>query len=250
MSPGGGPVGVALALAREGLRVGLATALPDDTVGRRWLDRLTVSGVDVAAVVLARPGAGVVRVDATSGTIQLPALRSEQAVEVPARWSAKVVLLSGLSPVVSQAAALCKAARGARRDGAFVLLDFNASLHAWAGSDPRTIRMVLREVDAARCSVADLAVVGLGAEHVRAELRADATFVVTDADGRSVATGPFGEVVFAPSEPTLRRAGSGDALTAAICAELARRVDVRESLAARWSRALQRGARMRRIIPG
>jgi len=152
------------------------------------------------------------------------------------------LLLSGLSPAVSHAAALCKAARAARRSGAFVLIDFNASLRAWAGRDSRTIRMVLREVDAARCSLADLAVVGMDVAAVRGVLRPGAVLVVSDDHGGAVATGPFGEVAFVPSQGSQSRAaGAGDACTAAICREMARRAEPGESPNARWFRALQRG---------
>jgi 2-dehydro-3-deoxygluconokinase len=169
-------------------------------------------------------------------------VEEQPPLEVPDGWTAEVLLLSGLSPVVSHAAALCRAARAARRKGSLVLLDFNASLHVWAGRDPRTIRMVLREVDAARCSVADLAVVGLDVETVRRFLRSRAALVVSDAVGGAVARGPFGEVVFTPPEEApIRPSGSGDAVTAALCTELTRACEVGESPSSRWYRALQRG---------
>jgi pfkB family carbohydrate kinase len=165
-------VDVALALAREGRRVGLATVLADDAAGRAWFERIAEAGVDVGGVTLARPRTGFVLVDASGGANQVPTDVEEQPpLEVPEAWTSELLLLSGLSPVVSHAAALCKAARAARRKGTLVLLDFNASLHAWAGRDARTIRMVLREVDAARCSLADLAVVGLDVAMVRELLR-------------------------------------------------------------------------------
>jgi sugar/nucleoside kinase (ribokinase family) len=143
--------------------------------------------------------------------------------------------------VLSHAAALCRAARAARRRGALVLLDFDASLHVWVGREPRTVRMVLREVDVARCSLADLAVLGLDASAVRAALRPGATLVVSDAMGGIVATGPFGEVAVAPADATRTQRGGGDALTAALCAELTRSGEPGESPSARWHRALLRG---------
>jgi 2-dehydro-3-deoxygluconokinase len=245
LRPGGGAVDVALALAREGLRVGLATVLADDAAGRASLERIGESGVDVRGVILARPRSDFVLVDASGGANQVPADVEEQPpLEVPEGWTSDLLLLSGLSPVVSHAAALCKAARAARRTGSLVLLDFNASLHAWAGRDPRTIRMVLREVDAARCSVADLAVIGLEVGTVRELLRPSAVLVVGDGAGGAVANGPFGEVVFKPSDATVIRAsatGSGDSTTAALCAELVRPAEISESASSRWYRALRRG---------
>jgi hypothetical protein len=102
--------------------------------------------------------------------------------------------------------------------------------------------MVLREVDAVRCSVADLAVLGTDLSAVRAAMRRDAVLVVSDAAGGIVATGPFGEVVV-----VARDASDGDDVACAICAELVRKRDAGESAAARWHRALTvRRSRSRR----
>ncbi len=234
---------VALALASQGLHVGLATVLADDTFGRGNAERIAAAGVDIGGVTFARPGKGFVLVDASGGANQVPTdAEKEPPLAVPVGWSSQVLLLSGLSPMVSRAAALCKAARAARREGSFVLIDFNASLHVWAGRDPRTIRMVLREVDAARCSLADLAVLGVDVATVRAALRGGAVLVVSDGSGGAVATGSFGDVAFIPPQGTrLRTTGAGDACAAAICAELTRHGEPGESPGARWFRALQRG---------
>jgi 2-dehydro-3-deoxygluconokinase len=243
LRPGGGAVNVALALARHGLRVGLATVLTDDEFGRTSLEKIAAAKVDVGGVALARPRAGYVLVDSSGGARQVPSVGAEEApLEVPAGWSSRLMVLSGLSPVVSHAAALCKAARAARRDGALVLIDFNASLHVWVGRDPRTIRMVLREVDVARCSFADLAVLGMDVAMVRAALRPTAVLLVSDGLGGAVATGPFGEAALAPSAAVpLPPNGAGDAFTAAVCAELTRPGEPGESPAALWHRALRRG---------
>jgi 2-dehydro-3-deoxygluconokinase len=244
LRPGGGAVNVALALARHGLRVGLATVLADDEFGRTSLEKIAAAKVDVGGVALARPRAGFVLVDSSGGARQVPSFAEEEApLEVPAGWSSPIMVLSGLSPVVSHAAALCKAARAARRDGALVLIDFNASLHVWVGRDPRTIRMVLREVDVARCSFADLAVLGMDVASVRAALRPTAVLVVSDGIGGAVATGPFGEVALAPrGAVSLPPNGSRDAFTAAVCAELTRPCEPGESPSALWHRALRRGS--------
>ena len=240
---GGGAVQVALALARQGLRVGLATVLTDDELGRRSLERIVASNVHVGGVSLARPRPGFVLVDASGGAKQVPSPAEEEPpLEVPIGWSSGMLVLSGLSPVVSHAAALCRAARAARRDGALVLIDFNASLHVWVGRDPRTIRTVLREVDVARCSHADLAVLGMDVATVREALRPTAVLMVSDAAGGAVATGPFGEVAVASREAiALRPLGAGDAFTAAVCAELSRHGEPGESPSALWHRALSRG---------
>lgn len=246
LRPSGGAVNVALALARAGLRVGLATVLDDDDFGRRSLARIAEAGVDVGGVMLARPRGGLVVVDATGGTNKVaPGAEANAWLAVPEAWSSELLLLSGLSPGLAHAAALCREARRARRRGTMVAIDFNASLHAWAGRDARTIRMVLREVDVARCSVADLAVLGMELAEVRAVLRETAVLVVSDAEGGAIATGSFGEVAMRAdatvSGESASPRGGGDAFTAAMCAELLRRGEPGESVSARWHRALVRG---------
>ncbi len=246
LRPSSGAVNIALHLCKEGMRVGLSTVLVDDANGRAAMARVAAAGVDVTGVTFTRPRAGLVVVDARGEANPLAAeLEATPAFDVPPAWSSQVVVLSGLSPVVAHAAALCKAARRARRDGSVVLLDFNAALHAWAGRDARTIRMVLRKVDVARCSVADLAVLGMSADEASAALRPTATLVVGEPGGRVSAVGPFGAVVFAPPgsahEGAAARPGAGDALTASICHELTARRDSGESVEALWERALRRG---------
>jgi sugar/nucleoside kinase (ribokinase family) len=243
VSPSGGAVDVALALAREGLRVGLSTVIADDGAGRASLERATAAGVDIGGVALVRRGEGVVLVDAAGGANEAQAdLNARPPFEVPAGWTSKVLLLSGLSPVIAHAAALCKAARRAKRVGALVVIDFNASMHLWLGRDPRTIRMVLREVDVARGSLADLAVLGMDVAAVRAALRPSAVLVVSHGGGRVSAAGPFGEVSYTPRESCSGRPnGVGDAFTAALCAELTRPGHPGESVSAAWFRALKRG---------
>lgn len=240
--PGGGAVNAALALARGGLRVGLATALGDDSFGRALFDRIAAAGVDVGGVSLA-PRTGLVFVEGTGSARKVVSYREEeQPVAVPAGWSSQVLLLSGLSPVVSHGAALCKAARAARRVGSIVVVDVNARWHLWAGRDQRAIRMLLREADVVRCSAQDLAVLDVDVATVRAALRRAAVLVVSNSAGDACATGPFGEVTQAPARTAaLRPMGAGDRFTAAICAELARAGDPGESGVELWQRALQRG---------
>lgn len=233
---------VALALARERVRVGLCTVFADDEAGREASRRCAAAGVDVGGVRLAASApAGLLVVDAGGGT-QLVAARGEEApLEVPSAWSCSVLLLSGLNPAVEHAAAACRAARAARRDGALVVVDFDASLRMWAGRDGRTALMVLREAHVARCSVADLAVLGMDPASARAALRPDAILVVSDGLGGVVASGPFGDALFTPpqgSQPP--EPGSGDVMTACICADLTRRGPPGESATSRWHRTLRR----------
>ncbi|HEX8790914.1 MAG TPA: carbohydrate kinase family protein [Polyangiaceae bacterium] len=191
---------VARALARNELRVGLATVFDDDRFGRALLDEMAAMGMDVDGVTLALPASDLVVVDATGGQLGVVSDRdTARDFEVPAGWSSRVLLLSGLSPVTSKAAALCKAARRARREGTVVVLDVTGSLRQWAGADPRILSMVVREADVVRCSLLDLAVLGTDAASVRRAMRRGATLALSE--------GAVDE---------------GGQRTAALCAELAR----------------------------
>jgi sugar/nucleoside kinase (ribokinase family) len=238
---GGGAVNAALALARQGLRVGLATVLADDTLGRELRERIAGAGVDVAGVELAHPTSGIVFV--RGGARQIVSLREEeQPVAIPEGWSSQVLLLSGMSPVVAHGAALCKAARAARRTGSVVVVDVNARWDLWEGRDARTILMVLREADVVWCSAEDLFGLNMSAAQMRTALRKDAVLALSDGAGSAFATGPFGEVVRAPSSRDSDVApDGGDAFATAICAELARAGRAGETSGELWARALQRG---------
>lgn len=232
-----GVLDVARTLAHRDFHVGLATVLEDDRFGRALRMEMAGLGVDVEGVTLAPPDAHLVVVDAAGGHAGVVSDRgTARDFEIPAGWSSQVLLLSGLSPITSRAAALCKAARKARREGSTVVLDVAGSLRQWAGRDPRMISMVIREADVVRCSLLDLAVLGMDSASVRRAMRPDATLVVGDGEA-TTASGPFGEV--------RARAGSNapehayEECTAAICADLARPHGAAESLEGRWHRVLR-----------
>jgi 2-dehydro-3-deoxygluconokinase len=240
--PGGAAVNVALALAGRGLRVGLAAALGDDTSGRALLAKVAAAGVDVGAASLSPARPGLVLVKGTGGARQVVSYGQEEPpIAVPAGWAARVLLLTGLSPVTAHAAAFCKEARVARRAGTVVVVDVNARRHVWMGRDPRAIRAVLGEADVVRCSADDLAVLGMDAAAARAMMRQNSV-LVGSGTAWVRATGAFDEIAMEPrAEAALPTAGAGDVFTAAICAELARagapsinRIEV-------WERVLQRG---------
>jgi sugar/nucleoside kinase (ribokinase family) len=237
--PGGGALSAALALARQGIRVGLASVVADDSSGRALVAKVAASGVDVGGVELASPSSGLVLV--RGGARQVLSFREEdQPVTVPEGWSSPVLLLSGMSPVVSHGAALCKAARAARRAGTTVVVDVNANWQLWQGRDPRSIRMVLREADVVWCSAQDLFGLNMDVPALRAALRTTAVLVTSDGVGNASASGPFGEVTRSLRRPsTVAPLGEGEAFTAAICSELARARKTDEG-GALWARALQR----------
>jgi 2-dehydro-3-deoxygluconokinase len=236
--PGAGAVNAALALSRQGLRVGLATVLADDTFGRALRDEIVRANVDIGGVELSVPSSGLFFVE--GGARQTVSFREEeQPVAVPESWSSQVLLLSGMSPVVAHGAALCKAARGARRQGSLVVVDINARWHLWKDRDARAIRMILREADVVWCSAEDLFGLNMDVASVRSAMSPTAVLAMTDGMGRAWATGPFGEVVRASEGPPLL-GWSGDAFATAICAELARSPSGSTSEAL-WVRAFQRG---------
>jgi sugar/nucleoside kinase (ribokinase family) len=233
---------VAVRLSRAGFGVGLATALGDDSAGRALCARIAAAGVDVGGVKLTPPGSGLFFVQGAGADRQVIAhVGQERAFAVPPGWQAQVLLLSGLSPVLAHAAALCKAARAARRAGSIVVVDVNARPHVWAGHDPRAVRSVLREADVVRCSAEDLVTLDLDPRAVRAAMRAEGVLVSGDLVGDAWAMGPFGEVVDPrPAGPPIAPP-SGDAITAAVCGELARGGPATLTRADPWRRALAAG---------
>jgi len=233
--PGGGAMNAAVGLAARGLRVGLASVLADDRVGRALLGRVAASGVDVSGVERAVPGRGLFLVRGGARQV-VPVGQEDQPISIPASWSSQVLLLSGLSPVVSSAGATSRAARAARRAGAVVVVDFDARWELWRGRDPRMMRMILREADVVVGSARDLFGLDVNVQTLRASMRPDAVLVTTDGLRRTSALGAFGEV-----SRTLEAGAplpAGDVLGVAVCAELARAGHADARSGALWARAL------------
>jgi len=154
-------------------------------------------------------------------------------ITIPETWVSDVLLLSGVSPIVSHGAALCKAARAARRIGTVVVVDLHTQWEAWRGRDWRSIRMLLREADVVWSSNEDLSGLKLDASSVRAALRPGAVFAMHDL-GKTIALGSFGEVTH-PSR--LGPTDDDDSFVAAICIELKRTGISGLNNAALWERA-------------
>jgi sugar/nucleoside kinase (ribokinase family) len=238
--PGGGAVDAALTLARQGHHVGLVTVLGDDRAGRVLLEKMSARGIDVGGVSLSPPHEGLVFIERVGGARQVvPYREDEEPIAIPDGWSSQVLLVSGLSPVVAQAGALCKAARAARRAGTVVVVDVNARWHLWAGRDARTIRMILREADVVWCSAEDLLALNMDVDALRAALRPTAVLAANDGAGTTFVTGPFGEIARA-AEGELSPSGPANAFPTAICAELARAGGATGGVEL-WERALKRG---------
>jgi len=235
-------VNVTKILTQARLHVGWATVLEDDRLGRALLAELAAIDVDVGAVRLASVDTDLVVVDASGGWSGLVSDRGRASqVEIPPSWSSQVLLLTGLKPITSSVAAVCKAARRARREGTVVVLDLVGSLRDWNGHDPRVTSMVLREADVVRCSFFDLAVIGTDADAVRRAMRSNATLVLDDDDG-ATAMGTFGDVRVQPSRQSSAREILAECYTAAICADYARPRGVAETPGGRWHRVLRREA--------
>ncbi len=233
---GGGAVRAALSLSRDGLHVGLATVLADDSSGREIVKKLAASGIDVEGARLAPPVSGLFFV--TGGAKQIVTVREEEEpVSIPEGWQSQVLLLAGMSPIVSHGAALCRAARAARRIGSTVVVDLHARWDLWKGRDARSIRMVLREADVVWCSGADLLGLNMDIPSIRSAMRPGAVFAMHSV-GQMLALGSFGEIV-RPS--TLGPTDEDDDFASAICSELARAGHSGDRDGGVWERILARG---------
>lgn len=237
------------ALRRAGLSVGWAAVIEDDRRGRALLAEMDSIGVGLRGVDVVPCESELVVVDAAghvsgarpppSHVARSPSVVSDRVkamhFQIPAGWSSRVLLLSGLRPLTDSLAAFCKAARGARRHGTIVVLDLVGALREWSGHDPRLITMVLREADVVRSSFFDLALIGVDGKAVRSAMRPNATLVV-DGDDGATAVGPFGEITVKGSRGSRL---PHDSPTAAICVDCARPRGG-ETPEARWQRILRR----------
>ncbi|MFO0547969.1 MAG: hypothetical protein U0271_06255 [Polyangiaceae bacterium] len=206
------------------LRVGLATNLQDDSLGRRLTEHLTNAGIDTTGVSFERSFSGVVLLEARLDAPRVVDTHIAAApISIPEEWRARVLLLSGLAPSVAYNASLCKAARAARRRGAAVVVEVAATFHAWAGADSRAARAVLANADVVCCTSEDLAILGESALSLRSWMRPEAAFVLHAVGEPPMVTGRFG-VVRGRGQKEAQLLGTP--LAASICRELSMSRDV------------------------
>src|SRR5436190_11900350 len=184
--PGGAAVNTARALARIGLRAAICGAVGDDALGAALVDRLRSEGVGVTLVRRSLARTAVVLVGRGS-FMSFRAVSDElEALGelLPPRWPARNVHLAALLPGRRAARIHARVVELAARRGATLSIDVNARPRFWrSGSAPPWA--ILGAADLVKCSVPDLAAIGLGrgARAVRAILRRlspSATLIVTD----------------------------------------------------------------------
>lgn len=228
-SVGGAEANVAVALARAGRRVGWASAVGADPIGRRIVAHLAGAGVDASLVGVGRASTGLYFRDAVPAPGGEPLyyragsaasqLDADDALRWAGRVDPRVVHVSGVTAVLSASTArLCRAVTSGRVFGdAMVSFDVN---HRRGMSDARTPELLL---EFARAS--DVVFVGrdesarlwgtTDCDSVRTLLPEPSVLVVKDAEieaveyaGDTRATVPA--VALTVVEPT----GAGDAFAA------------------------------------
>ena len=238
--PGVGAVSAALALVARGARVGLVTRFTDDAVGRDLRARLASTGMALEGATLGRAPRGIFLLEGTRRGREVVPYRDEEVTfDIPEDWGASVLLLSGVSPVISHAASLCRAARRVRRTGGCVLLDLRARYHQWKGRDARALHSLVAEADVVRARADDLAVLGWDETILASRLRQDAVLVVSRAEGLFV-RGAFGELGVPARAMTEADHGPNDELVADLAFDVSRGSRAVLARPEIWKKALDR----------
>jgi sugar/nucleoside kinase (ribokinase family) len=258
LRPGGAAVNVALALALQGLRAGVAAAVSGDPLGQALRARLAAAGV-VTAHLTTTPGrTGLVLIERIGGARRLVGYRGddEPAPAVPESFDARLLFLTGLLPSAPHQKTWRAAARAARLRKIPVVIDVNARPRLWSGVDPGEALRVLRSADVVKCSAGDLAALGLGEPDravpaLRASMRPRATFLLTDGPHPALAIGRFGAVE-ARCRPArvVDPTGCGDAFSAAVLAALDAAAPGDVKKASFWTAVLRRGHALARARLG
>lgn len=224
-------IDVARRVSAEGKSVAVATNLPDDEPGQDVLARLRTTAVDCSAIRVKPSASSLVLFERGADAHRIVPHRADSdSIEIPESWSAALLFLSSLSPVVDANAAYCKSARAARRRGDYVVLDLAIRRRLWFGQDPRAARAILQEADIVHASLDDLANLGVGRQALLAMMRPQAVLLSRDVGGAAHAYGPFGRITLADATTTPR-------LLVSVCLELLARGDMRPET---WERSSRR----------
>ncbi len=238
--PGVGAVSAALALLSRGARVGLVTRFTDDSFGRDLRARLAHTGMALEGATLGQAPRGILLLEGTRRGREVVPYRDEEVTfDIPDDWRASVLLLSGVSPVISHTASLCRAARRVRKAGGCVLLDLRARYHQWQGRDARALHALVGEADVVRARSDDLAVLAWDEPSLAARLRKDAVLVVSRAEGLFV-RGAFGDLGVPAPAVTEADRSPNDELLADLAFEIARGSRTVLARAETWKKALDR----------
>jgi len=224
LSPGGAAVNIALALAKLGRKSALVAAIGEDALGAALVDKLARAGVETRFCTRVAERTGLVLIErGARGTRVVPYRGRESFPIVEESVKTRALVLTGVVPSTEQESAFLSSARTQRQKGARVVLDLNARRGVWAARSwgAPTFLGVIGMAHLVKCSVEDLAVMGLELEAVRASLDSHATLIVTSGAGATRAFAPFGDLSIAPAALEVMDAiGAGDAFSAGLVAEI------------------------------
>ena len=233
---GGDTANVAVAAARQGARVGFATALGDDPFGREFLELFAREGIDHRAVTLepgARTGLYFIHYGPDGHVFSYDRARSAASLMAVADLPrelitrSRVLQVSAISQAISSSCtdAIFAAMRLAKEAGGTVSYDTNLRLALWPLDRARsTINAALALTDIARPGLDDAReLTGLTspdeiADHCLA-LGCRIVALTLGRDGTFIATSETRGLVRAFPVEAVDASGAGDAFTGAFLAD-------------------------------
>jgi len=256
---GGGSSNVAVALARQGCRVGVVAGVGRDRFGDELIRRLEEFGVDTQFVVrlaertaltfIARTGNGephFMNYRQASANLAIAARHITSAM-ARARW-----VHLGTCSLIANGGGLVEATRAfeahAARHRAYKSIDLNARPNLWASQEAALdeLERLLPGCALIKASLGDLVAFGIGVGDLK-DIAPEAVALVTrGAEGATAYFGASGRVSIAPTPSTCVDAtGAGDAFIAGVLAQLVESEvgpgSARWNDANLWTEALSRG---------
>lgn len=220
LEPGGQGANLAVRLARRGLTVRLTCALGDDLAGAMLRSALAADGVEVRPIAAEATGSVVVLVASTGERTMLsqriPLLgHAESALDSEAGW----LVLSGYLLLELDGAPLDRLATSAPRvavAGCALTASEAAGWLASVGAMAPSLVVLNADEASMLAEGADAAALAARLEELLA-----AVVIVTERGGASAAIpGEVVRVEAPPTDPAIDSTGAGDAVVAAIIAEL------------------------------